>query len=369
MVDIQFCDRCHESIPDPDFENGKAVRIDGRAMHVSCALRRAMPGSGRTLTFLLACLAAGAATYAAVRVSQKEPTPAPDGITAAAWETALTGAEARLSKQIEEARAADQRTIQESVSGLRAQLDTRMATSDGRVSQLSDQSDGRFRAVEKEIQEIANWVRDVKDLATRTQPATPAAGGDADASPPAPPPVSPPPAPPPGAPPPAPPDGTGPAGSPAPPSPPAPPTHPEAEKQLDAEVDRWIERLKDREAGIAFSATVQLGRLKSLRAVPALMNTLKNHSDFYTRLGAATALGELKAADAVPALIEALEDRDDLVQTAASEALTGITGQDFKFVVNLSKKERKAIREQWTQWWRDHETDLRKRLNQPLRGT
>ena len=368
MVDIQFCDRCHESIPDPDFDSGKAVRIDGRAMHVACALRRAIPGSGRTLTFLLACVAAGAATYAAVRVSQREEAPA-GALIAADWKSELAGAEERLSKRIEGARAADQRAIEESANGVRAQLDTEIAKFDGRVSQLSDQSERRFRSVDKDIQEITNWVREVKDLATRTQPATPAPGGNADApeppvAPPAPPPVAPPP--------PIPTDRPGtatPADPPPAPTPPAPPADPEAEKRRDAEVDRWIERLRDREAGIAFSATVQLGRLKHLRAVPALVNTLKSHSDFYTRLGAATALGELKAVDAVPALIEALEDKDDLVQTAASEALTGITGQDFKFVVNLSKKERKVIREQWTKWWQEHETDLRKRLNQPLRGT
>ena len=35
---------------------------------------------------------------------------------------------------------------------------------------------------------------------------------------------------------------------------------------------------------------------------PALIDTLRAHKDYYTRLGAAVALGELRAADAVPAL-------------------------------------------------------------------
>jgi hypothetical protein len=331
-------------------------------MHVPCALRGAMPGPGRAAIVLMALLAVGAAAYAAVRVSLVQP-PAPAPAPTAEWGKAVAEAEARLSARIDEAHAQEQAAIAEAAKDLRQQADRGVLTLDGRLQQFTGTTENRFRANEDRIQEIAGWVRDVKDaaskatavapanpapMATTEPPPVPAAGGSGT------PPVV-------GAPhdaPQPPPPGTGPTPA---------PVDPQVERQREAEVDRWIERLKDREPGISFSATVQLGRLKSLRAVPALVTTLQKHSDFYTRLGAATALGELKAVDAIPALIGALDDKDDLVQTAASEALTSITGQDFKFVVNLTKKERNQIRDQWTKWWKDNEPDLRQRLGQPVK--
>jgi len=115
---------------------------------------------------------------------------------------------------------------------------------------------------------------------------------------------------------------------------------------------------------VSFSATYKLKELKDPRAVPALVDTLKTQKDYYTRLGAATALGELKAADAVPALIEALEDKEDLVQTAAGEALTAITGRDTRIMVGLTKKERRQLKDEWARWWKDNEPTVRQRLGQ-----
>ena len=87
--------------------------------------------------------------------------------------------------------------------------------------------------------------------------------------------------------------------------------------------------------------------------------------DADSSLPAATALGEIQSVEAVPALIEALNDRDDLVRTAASEALHRITGQDFNFVSGLTKNERIRIQKKWRAWWKDHETEVRARLDQP----
>src|SRR5436190_17170599 len=66
-MDILFCDRCHESIPDADLESGRAVRVGGKVLHVPCAFRRALPGPGRTAVALLAVLAAAGAAYAVFR--------------------------------------------------------------------------------------------------------------------------------------------------------------------------------------------------------------------------------------------------------------------------------------------------------------
>ena len=143
------------------------------------------------------------------------------------------------------------------------------------------------------------------------------------------------------------------------------PLEPESQRRHDEELKKWLEALKDPNPGIAFSATYKLKDLKDLRAAPLLIDTLRSHKDYYTRLGAAVALGELKSADAVPALIEALEDKEDLVQQSAADALTTITGNDPKFVPGLTKKERKAIKETWVKWWKDNEAPVRQRLGQP----
>ena len=218
----------------------------------------------------------------------------------------------------------------------------------------------RIESNDRRVTEIAGWVKEVRDLAARSAAAAPVVappGAAAGMTPTAP-------APAPG-------DGTTPPPAVAPPgpsgTPPATdrPRDPEAQKRHDAEVDRWIERLKDPDNGLSFSATYKLKDLKDLRAVPPLLETLKLHKDYYTRLGAATALGELHACDAVAALIEALDDHEDLVQTAAGEALTTITGRDSRIMVGLSKKERKQLKDEWARWWKDHEPEVRQRLNQP----
>ncbi len=93
-----------------------------------------------------------------------------------------------------------------------------------------------------------------------------------------------------------------------------------------------------------------------------LRRMLRSNRDFYARLGAATALGELRAADAVPDLIAAIDDRDELVRTAASEALHRITGHDILFVSVQPKRERLQVVNRWRVWWKHNEAAVRARL-------
>lgn len=353
-MEIHFCDRCHESIPDPDFDSGKAVRVGGRSLHVPCAFRRAMPGPGRALTFLLALFAAGAAAYALVKSSAEPSAPAKE-VAAAPDPVAMR---AEMDQRIEDWSKGMTKTILDDVDGKlkesrvaeQAALDRlgkSLAEMDGKVSAYGDATERRFREDEKTAAEMAAWIKEVRDVASRTFP-----------GPSAPPPRTDAPVPPtapenPGAPPPVPPRAD------APPS-----ADPESARRHEADVQLWITRLKDPNEGIAFTATRKLADLKDLRAVLPLIEVLKTHKDYFTRQGAASTLGELKAADAVPALMEALEDKDDLVQGAASEALTSITEQDFKFSLVLTKKEKKQLKEQWQKWWHDNEADVRKRLGQ-----
>ena len=77
-MEIRFCDRCHESIPDADFDAGRAVTLKGRTLHVACALSRAVSSGGpRTwLGFLLTLATAGVATFLLVReLDRPEPKP------------------------------------------------------------------------------------------------------------------------------------------------------------------------------------------------------------------------------------------------------------------------------------------------------
>jgi hypothetical protein len=357
-MDILFCDRCHESIPDADLETGKAVRVGGRVLHVPCAFRRVLPGPGRWAPVALALLAVAGAAYAVVR-AERADRPEPSEMPAA-WHARLVedvdaGVRREVNAALDRQRTALQHDldarVQKSVDEVEARLRTSIneatANLNGVVRGFTDATLRRFETTDQRLMEISYWLREERAHAVRA-PAEPVAIA---------PPVSPPTAAPPSEPPPAPPAPVADGG--------ARSSDPEAQRRHDDELANWIRGLKDPNPGIAFSATVRLKDLKDLRAVPPLVDTLKTHKDFYTRLGAAVALGELKACDGVTALLDALDDKEDLVQQTAAEALITITGQDPQFRVGLTKKERKAIKDQWSRWWKENEAEVRRRLGQP----
>ena len=141
-------------------------------------------------------------------------------------------------------------------------------------------------------------------------------------------------------------------------------TPPVDDEMTRKQVDQWIGRLEDENENVRFSSTLELGRLKHLRAAPALVEVLQEDRDYYVRLGAATALGEIKACAAVPALIEALDDKDTLVRTAANDALRAITGHSFEFQTEMDSGTRQDVMRSWQDWWRANEQDVRKQLGQ-----
>ena len=360
-MDILFCDRCHESIPDADLETGKAVRVGGRVLHVPCAFRRVLPGPGRWVPVALALLAVAGAAYAVVRAEHADK-PEPADMPAAWRERLADDVDARvrgavtaaLDKQRIDIQHDLDARVQKSADDVEGRIRTAVAESsgklDGKVTAFTDATLRRFESLDQHMVEITDWVKQVK--------ANPPHAEATVAVAPPPPAATPPP--------------SGPAAPPSGPVAPPPtagsgstPLDPEAQRRHDDELSKWVAALKDPNPGISFSATYKLKDLKDLRAVPALIDTLKTYKDFYTRLGAAAALGELKACDAVPALLDALDDKEDLVQQQAAEALTSVTGQDPAFRVGLTKKERKAIKEQWSRWWKENETEVRRRLNQP----
>ena len=355
-MEIRFCDVCSESIPDSDFDAGRAVTVNGKHMHVACSMRRALSlgGPRSWLTFLLALFAAGVATYLLIAELGRDERP--DVVTQAeraAFEEGLRASEKRIaedvSRRMAEAmrenaglRDAATKALRDDVS---ARLNLFQANVDGAGEEIAGhiQAHGkRLTRLEDEITALNGLMREIKEQADRDAELRRRAA------------AAPPPQPEP---------------EPAPiaqtPPPPTEPTEPERDPGHDQEVERWIQRLKDANENIRFSATLELGRLKDLRATAPLVQVLEKDKDYYVRLGAATALGDLKAVDAVPALIEALNDSDALVRTAANDALQAISEQPFEFVPGMSKSERRKLQKQWKGWFEENETALRDRLGQP----
>lgn len=362
-MEIRFCTVCNESIPDPEFDSGRALVSGGESLHVACALRRSMEGRGlgRVLVLLLALYAAAVSTFLLVG-GRGQGSAEPTSEVSEATRAYVDGERAALEKRVTgwiDARAGDVRreVVEELAPRLRDELSRKVEeqarkTEDNLAANtriLHDRLNefaNRLARDEEQLAELNRWRIEIQQLAERLaevldagQPTTPAAPppGGTRATPTQ------------GT------DGTS-EGAPAP--------GPTVDPGREELINKWIERLRDPDDDVVFTSTIELARLKALRAAPDLIQVLEKHKDFYARLGAATALGEIPAVDGVPALVEALADRDDLVRTAANEALKRMTGQDFNFSSQLSKNERTRIQRQWRQWWKDNEDEIRRKHGQ-----
>ncbi len=355
-MQIRFCARCNESIPEADFDAGSAVTVKGSHYHVACALARNM-ATGRPrswLTFVLALYAAGVTTFLLIGALTKDDTPqtVPDvvaaRIEAAADEVIATTRSERAArvKDLEtvrgQQRAADAKTVgalvQKELEGFATRLDDLKRDSAAREAELHRQ----VQRNEDELGRLNEALREAIELAKARPVVAPA-----------PPPVVVPPQP-------TPPE---PAPGVAPPTE-TPMTGPEVDPALEAQVDRWIEQLKASSENDRFEAALQLGTLKNLRAAPALIEVLQKDRDYYVRLGAATALGDMRAAIAVPALTEALGDKDTLVRTAANDALQAITDHAIEFRTEMKTREVRKVQKEWGDWWKANEAVVRDRLGQ-----
>ncbi len=363
-MEIRFCDRCHESIPDADFDAGRAVTLGSKNLHVACALRRtaSLAGPRSWLAFLLALLAAVGVTYLLVRdgwqgtgrgVSAAVQKRIDDGVeTAVARSTSRIAATAKTAQETDAQILAQIGDLRNEVRLVKDGLEERIARAGAAASEQVAPLRKSVDDLAREVTVIQAWIKEVAERAKER--ATPAPSPE----PPGPAPT---------------PDGTPTAPKPTP-TPPAPSPNPPAEEDPNhaALVDMWIKRLKDPNNGIVFSATLELGRLKDLRAVPPLIETLE-HKDFYVRLGCATALGELGAVDAMPALIDGLNDKDDLVRTAVDDALKQIAAplltdkdrEELQFQASMGAGDRRRVQSRWRAWWKANEAALRKERAQP----
>ena len=356
-MEIRFCSVCNESIPDGEFDAGRAIVSGKHSQHVACALRRSvvMSGTRSWLTFALALFAAGVSTFLLVAHLGKSKGPPVlkevPPVVAAHVVDALQASETRQVALQDDARAALRAALGTDFDGrLKELLEGSVRTAlDSQEKQLRDtnlQLQERLSRLDGIVDRVRQKVADLVDWKVRIQEEARQLRADLDAAKlrePAAPVVA----------------------APQPENPRRTPPAEEVDKQREEEIDRWIKRLSDSDEDIVFSATIELARLKALRATPELVQVLSRHKDFHARLGAATALGEIRACDAVLSLIDSLDDKDDLVRTAAAEALHRIAEEDFNFVSGLSKVERRRIQKKWRGWWREHEDETRRRLNQP----
>ncbi|HVG93697.1 MAG TPA: HEAT repeat domain-containing protein [Planctomycetota bacterium] len=162
---------------------------------------------------------------------------------------------------------------------------------------------------------------------------------------------------------------------PAPPPTPAPDAAPTPSGPSEAEVAANKDAVKAAVADLAspdvakvFAAAANLARLRDLAAVEPLVKVLKEHRDYYARMAAVNALGTMHAADGVLAVIGAFQDKDDAVVIAAALAFSKITGQDTGLTGSPTRKEKGEAQATWTRWWKEHEAEVRTRLNQPAGG-
>ena len=333
-MDIRFCSVCNESIPDVEFDAGRAITARGRSQHVACALERAaeLNGTRSWLTSLLALFAAAAAAFLLVAHLGRpdvppEPTVVP-AVTATRITEATAASEGRVVALLDERLAALRATLEDEVVAGRVgeaearlleqvqALETRRAaadvTLDERIAAVAKRQDG----VENQVGLLSQWHDAIQRQADALEEGLRRVAERPVATP-----------------------------------PPVVPTEPEAAPgeapAVDAgheeELARWLTALGDKDPDLVFTATSELGRLKDLRAVAPLLQVLTTHADEFPRAGAAGALGMIRAADAVPALIESLLDKDELVQAAAGDAVEKITEQRFDFASGLALRERKTI--------------------------
>ena len=100
---------------------------------------------------------------------------------------------------------------------------------------------------------------------------------------------------------------------------------------------------KLKEEGMKFSDVIveaikSLGKIKDPKALPALIESLKDESDGTVRCAAALAMGQIKDKSAVPYLISALDDKYWYVRRDAAKALSKLKAKSVEAAPMLARK-------------------------------
>jgi hypothetical protein len=121
-----------------------------------------------------------------------------------------------------------------------------------------------------------------------------------------------------------------------------------------------VRLLQDPSPTERWSAVDGLGRVLAggeAAVVPHLLPMLRD-SDTFVRMVAARIFGDAKTVDAVAALIDALEDVEPSVREAALVALRNITARDHGFDPLGSEADRAKKVKAWRDWWKKAAADF-----------
>src|SRR5262245_42849800 len=80
LAGLKFCERCRASIPEAEFDDGRALRVGSKHVHVDCLLKRsAWVG---VVALILALYAAGMTTWILTQKERKGATEATAAVPA-----------------------------------------------------------------------------------------------------------------------------------------------------------------------------------------------------------------------------------------------------------------------------------------------
>ena len=113
-----------------------------------------------------------------------------------------------------------------------------------------------------------------------------------------------------------------------------------------------------------FAAAVFLGRAGDLDAVEPLVKVIHEFKDPLGRSMAAQALGRLHSCDAAPVLLSLFTEKNTDVFLSAAQAFAKISGLDTGLSGDATRNEKQGKKEEWTNWWRKNEPEMRKKWGQ-----
>ena len=333
-MEIFFCSHCNQSIPLKDIQDGAAELRRGKYLCVTCKeiVRSPQERRSNPTAMVLGLFLVGALAVIAYLIFQEDLFPAPGRVAGATAnrQSAILDQLAELKGELGRLESLSGRRVEQAVDALRARIERQeqtLARSLERIDALSARSaviadDDDVRMLKQELEGIRRGMETVRGVVGELEAGLLAAARDATkAANPAPPPVA------------------------------APTPKPEV-----SEVDRWIEQLRDKEAGPRFTAVTELTRFKGPKVDRALIAALAD-SDYFIRRFVAEELGERKKAEAAPGLVRLLEDDDESVREAAVRALRKITGKNFGFKSRAPARERARLAARWRKFV---ETERRK---------
>lgn len=353
---LYFCDACNASIPPAVVAGGRALVHGGRTYCERCRPRlesehpRAQPSVG-ALPVLAAALLAASTTAAGFVLWQRwtedqaagrAAVPAKDATAEIQREVRQAREAAENARELSDRADRSIKDIERKLDAIRAEAQAARLGAEKAMSMaaVNAESGERLGRVERTTMDIEDSIRLLREemaaIAARPSGAPTAAaagGGDGGGAKPGPE---------------AGPDPMGGGGAPAAPAPAVP----------SPEVQRCVAMLKDKDAGVRFSAAIELGKLSDRSAWPALAETLRKDDDPFVRRACARSLGELKAYDAFPDLVDALTDGEEYVAIQSSRVIKEMAGQDFGFKQNQAKADRRRVADRAKKWWEENKDRL-----------